>query len=70
MALAPVIGFLYARGTNVLAPSLGDLFDLVQTQVATSVTQSPLSVVTTIGTEPDTLTLTLDEHLSVVETAQ
>lgn len=70
MALAPVIGFLYAQGTNVLAPSLGDFFNLVQTQVATSVAQNPRSVVTTIGTEPDTLTLTLDGHLSVVETAQ
>ena len=70
MALAPVIGFLYAQGTNVLAPSLGDLFDFVQTQVATSVTQNPRRVVTTVGTDPDTLTLTLDEHLSVVETSQ
>ncbi|SEL14624.1 DUF7351 domain-containing protein [Haloferax larsenii] len=70
MGLAPVIGFLYAHGTNVLAPSLDDLFDLVQSQVVTTVTETPLSVRTTIGTEGDTLTLTLDEHLSVVELSQ
>jgi hypothetical protein len=67
MGLAPVIGFLYAQGTNVLAPSLDDLFDVVQSQVTTSVTEWPLSVHTTIGTEDDALTLTLDEHLSAIE---
>jgi hypothetical protein len=69
MGLAPVIGFLYARGTEVLAPSLDELFDLVRTQVRTTVTERPLRVATTIGAD-DALTLTLDEHLSVVDISQ
>ncbi|KTG30302.1 DUF7351 domain-containing protein, partial [Haloferax profundi] len=70
MGLAPVIGHLYTQGTNVFAPSLDDLFDLVQKQVTTAVTDSPRRVVTTIGTTEDALTLTLDEHLSVVDVSQ
>jgi hypothetical protein len=67
MGLAPVIGFLYARGTDVLAPSLDDLFELVRTQVSTAVTENPLRVVTTIGAGDDSLRLTVDEHLAVVD---
>ena len=68
MGLAPVIGFLYARGTDVLAPSLDDLFELVRTQVTTAATETPPRAVTTIGQgDTDTLSLTLDERLSVVD---
>jgi len=71
MGLAPVIGFLYARGSNVLAPSLDDLFELVRTQVTTTVTEAPLRAVTVIGEgDADTLRLTLDSHLTVVDVSQ
>ncbi|MDS0297863.1 hypothetical protein NDI76_03840 [Halogeometricum sp. S1BR25-6] len=53
----------------MLAPSLDELFDLVRTQVRTTVTERPLRVATTIGAD-DALTLTLDEHLSVVDISQ
>jgi hypothetical protein len=69
MGLAPVIGFLYTQGTNVLAPSLDGLFDLVRTQVRTTVTESPPGVTTTIG-EDGSLRLVLDEHLSIVDVSQ
>jgi hypothetical protein len=69
MGLSPVIGFLYERGTDVLAPSLDDLFELVATQVTTAVTQRPLRVVTTIG-DDECLRLTLDDHLTVVDVSR
>jgi hypothetical protein len=56
---------MYARGIDVLAPSLDGLFEFVRTQVTTTVTEDPPGVVTAIGDEA--LTLTLDEHLSVVD---
>ena len=68
MALPPVIGFLYARGTNVLAPSLDDLFEVVRSRVTTTVTETPPGVVVAIGGD-DGVTLTLDEHLTVVDLA-
>jgi hypothetical protein len=70
LALAPVIGFLYGQGTNVLAPSLDDLFDLVQTRVRTSVTDAPRQAVTSIDGDGVTLRVTLDEHLSVVDVSR
>jgi dihydrodipicolinate synthase/N-acetylneuraminate lyase len=69
MGLAPVIGFLYTQGANVLAPSLDELVALVERQMTTSVTENPRGVVVSIGTG-DTLTLTLDDHLTVVDHAQ
>ncbi|WP_379773435.1 winged helix-turn-helix domain-containing protein [Haloarcula pelagica] len=69
-SLAPVIGYLYERGLNVFSPSLEGLFDLVQTQVTIAATESPLEVATTIGSGDDSLTITLDEHLSVVDISQ
>jgi endogenous inhibitor of DNA gyrase (YacG/DUF329 family) len=67
MALPPVIGFLYARGVNVLAPSLDDLFGVVRSRVTTTVRENPSGVVTTIGGDDDGVMLTLDEHLTVVD---
>ena len=69
-SLAPVIGYLYERGFNVFSPSLEGLFDLVQTQVTIAATESPLEVAMTIGSGDDSLTITLDEHLSVVDISQ
>jgi hypothetical protein len=69
IGLAPVIGFLYTQGTNVLAPSLDELVVLVGGQMTTSVTENPRGVVVSIGTD-DTLTLTLDDNLTVVDHAQ
>ena len=70
MALPPVIGFMYAQGTNVLAPSLDELFEAVRTQVTTTVTRAPRTAVTTIDAGADSLTVTLDEHLTVVDVSQ
>jgi hypothetical protein len=66
MGLAPVIGFLYARGVNVLAPSLDGLFEIVRSQSTIALADDPSGVVTTIGTDEADLTIRLDEHLSVV----
>jgi hypothetical protein len=70
MGLAPVIGFLYAQGVDVLAPSLDELFDLVRTRVTTAVTESPHGVVTSIGPDDDALRVTVDEHLAVVDVSR
>jgi ribosomal protein S27AE len=67
LALAPAIGFMYTQGINVLAPALDELFGVVQTRVSTAVTESPPGVVTTIDGDDDSLTVTLDEHLRVVD---
>jgi hypothetical protein len=67
MALAPVVGFMYANGTNVLAPSLDELFETIQTQVTTTVTENPHGVTVTIDTGDDTLRVSLDEHLTAVD---
>ena len=69
MGLAPVIGVLYAQGINVLAPSLDELFGFARTQMTTAVTGPPFGVLVGIGAD-DGLTLTLDEHLTVVDIAQ
>jgi hypothetical protein len=69
MGLAPVIGFLYTQGANVLAPSLDELVALVGAQTTTTVTESPRGVIVSIGTD-DPLTLTLDDHLTVVDHSQ
>ncbi len=69
MGLAPVIGFLYARDVNVLTPSLDELVELIQTQMRTTVAENPLRVVTVIGAT-DRLSLTLDEHLTVVDCSE
>nr|WP_303645306.1 ArsR family transcriptional regulator [Salinirubrum litoreum] len=69
MGLAPVIGILYAQGINALAPSLNDLFEFTRTRMTTAVTEDPFGVLVHIGAE-DRMTLTLDEHLTVVDTAQ
>jgi hypothetical protein len=69
MGLAPVIGILYAQGINVLAPPLDELFDFTRTQMTTAVTEAPFGVLVDIGAE-NGLTLTLDEHLTVVDIAQ
>jgi hypothetical protein len=70
MGLAPVIGFLYSRGTNVLAAPLDELFGLVRSKVTTAVTDDPRGVVATVDGGDATLSLTLDEHLSVVEVSR
>jgi hypothetical protein len=64
MGLSPVIGFFSAQGTDVLAASLDDLAAAVREQVATAVTVD--GVVVTIGTD-ETVSLTLDRHLTVVD---
>jgi hypothetical protein len=69
MGLAPVIGLMYTQEINVLAPSLEELFSFIQTQVTTAVTEAPRGVLVSIGAG-DSLTLTLDEHLTVVDIAQ
>jgi hypothetical protein len=69
MGLAPVIGRLYAEGINVLAPSLETLFEFTRTAVTTTTLDTPRGVRVSIGPE-DELTVTLDEHLTVIDVAQ
>jgi hypothetical protein len=69
LGLGPVIGFLYARDTDVFGLSLAELFDLVRTGVTATVTGPPLRVVATVEAD-DVLTLTLDEQLSVLEVSR
>jgi hypothetical protein len=70
LGLGPVIGFLYAGGTDVFGLSLGSLFELVRTGVHASVTGSPPRVLVRVeadATPGEGLTLTLDERLRVVD---
>jgi hypothetical protein len=66
LGLAPVIGFLYTQDVDVLGLSLVGLFDLVRTGARTTVDETSHRAVTTVGTDA-VVTVTLDEHLSVVD---
>jgi len=70
LGLAPVIGFLYNQEFDVLAPSLSEVVDLLQTQVETAVFQEPRHVAATIEADGDELTLVLNDELGVVDVAR
>jgi len=67
MGLTPVIGFLYNRDVDVLAPSLDEIVDVLRTQVETAVSEDPLRVTVTIQDDDDALTVTLDEEMTVLD---
>ena len=67
MGLTPVIAFLYERGIDVLAPSIHDLTDVVESAFRTDVTDDPLRVTITIEDRSDALTVTVDDELRVVD---
>ena len=67
MGLTPVIAFLHELEIDVLSPSFRELGEVIATQFQTAVTRDPLRVTITIMDEPDELTVTFDETLSVVD---
>lgn len=67
LGLPSVIAFLYRQDVDVLAPSLGEIVDVLSTQVETSVTENPLRVTATIEAGDDRLTLVLDEQMTVID---
>lgn len=67
MGLPQVIGFLYTQDINVLAPSVEEVVDLLQTQVSTAVTTGPLRLSATVTAGDDDLTVTLDEEMTVLD---
>ncbi|MDY6819326.1 MAG: hypothetical protein SVG88_11750 [Halobacteriales archaeon] len=69
VGLAPVIGFLYSHDINVLTPSFDEIIGLLQSQVDTTVSTEPFRVAATIETSADALTVTLNEHMAVVDVA-
>lgn len=68
MGLTPVIGFLDNHGMDILTPSFDELVDLLQTRFNTSVTEEPFRAAVTIEGATESLTVTLDDSVNVVET--
>jgi hypothetical protein len=66
MGLTPVIAFLYERGIDVLAPSYHELTE-AESYFRTTVSRDPLRISITITDEPDELTVTFDDELTVVD---
>ncbi|WP_254861958.1 winged helix-turn-helix domain-containing protein [Halovivax gelatinilyticus] len=67
MGLTPVITFLHEQDIDVLSSSFRELGEVIAVQFQTAVTSDPLRVTVTINNEPDELTVTFDDKLSVVE---
>lgn len=67
MGSAPVIGFLYDKRVDVLAPTLSEIVDVLHTRIETTVSSDPVRVTATIRSDDEELTLTLDDELSVVD---
>jgi hypothetical protein len=67
MGLTPVIGFLDHLGTDILAPSFGDVVDLLQNRFETTVAKNPFRVTVTIQSEAGMLSVSLDHEMTVVD---
>lgn len=65
--LAPVIGFFYDHGVNLLEPSYEELDVCLETMYTVSVAEDPLRIQVTIDADGDELVLTLDDTMTVVE---
>jgi hypothetical protein len=70
MGLTPVIGFLDDLGIDILAPSFGEVVDLLQNRFETTVTADPVHVTVTIQGEAETLSVSLDGDLDVMDVDQ
>ncbi|MFB6297707.1 MAG: winged helix-turn-helix domain-containing protein [Salinirussus sp.] len=69
LGVPTVVALLYRHDVNVLSPTLHEVVDLLQSQIETSVTEDPRRVTATVTVDGDTLTLTLDDALCVVDIA-
>jgi hypothetical protein len=67
MGLTPVIGFLDDQGIDVLAPSFDEVVHLLQNRFETAVTTEPYRVSVTIEGETESLTVSLDDDMNVVD---
>lgn len=67
MGLTPVIGFLDDMGIDILAPSFADVVELLQTRFETDVTSDPFRVSVAIEGDDESLTVSLDDTMTVVD---
>ena len=67
MGVTPVIGFLNDLGIDILAPSFDGVVDLLQNRFRTTVDERPFRVTATIEGEAETLKVTLDDDLNVID---
>jgi hypothetical protein len=67
MGLTPAIGFLDDLGIDVLAPSFGEVVDLLQNRFETTITEDPTRVTVAIRGEAETLSISLDDDMSVID---
>ena len=67
MGLTPVIGFLDDQGIDVLAPSFDEVVHLLQNRFETTFTEEPFRVSVDIEGEAETLGVSLDDDMSVVD---
>lgn len=70
MGLAPVIGFFYDHGVDVLEPSYEEINACVNTLYTVSVADDPFRIHVTIEAEGEELILRLDDTLTVVDVAR
>ena len=67
MGLTPVIGFLDDQGIDILAPSFDEVVHLLQNRFETTFTEEPFRVSVNIEGEAETLSVSLDDDMSVVD---
>lgn len=67
LGLTPVIGFLDEQGIDALAPAFEEIVDLFRSRVETTVRREPFRVGVSIDGAGSTLTVLLDEGMSVVD---
>ena len=67
MGLTPVIGFLDDLGIDILAPSFDEVVELLQNRFETTVMTEPFQVTVTIQGEGGTLSVSLNDEMTVVD---
>lgn len=67
LGLAPVIGFLYSQEVALFPPSLNEIVDVLRMQITTAVEENPFRVTATIEADDESLTLTMDREMSVID---
>lgn len=66
LALSPVISFLYERDIDLLAPSVHELEEIIESRLRATVALNPLRVHVTANANDAELTITLDDELTVI----
>ena len=67
MGLTPVIGFLDDLGIDILAPSFDEVVDLLRHRIETTVAEDPFRVTVTIQGGAESLSVSLDDEMNVVD---